>query len=44
MEHQHQELKFCEIDPVKLFCDDESALYLSSNPILHKMTKQWNQY
>jgi hypothetical protein len=39
LKHLLQELKFCEIQPMELACDNQSALYLSSNPIFHERTK-----
>ncbi|XP_057451805.1 secreted RxLR effector protein 161-like [Lotus japonicus] len=39
LKHLLQELKFCELGPMELACDNQSALYLSSNPIFHERTK-----
>ena len=39
LKHLLQELKFSEIWPMELVCDNQSALYLSSNPIFHERTK-----
>ena len=34
-----QELKFCEIQILKMYCDNQVALHIASNPIFHKRTK-----
>jgi hypothetical protein len=31
LKHLVQELKFCELGPMELRCDNQSAMYLSSN-------------
>jgi len=39
LKHLLEELKFCELGPMELKCDNQSALYLSSNPVFHERTK-----
>ena len=34
-----QELKFCEIQPMKLYCDNQAAIHIASNPVFHERTK-----
>jgi len=34
-----QELKFCEVQPMKLYCDNQAALHIASNPEFHERTK-----
>nr|KYP55651.1 Retrovirus-related Pol polyprotein from transposon TNT 1-94 [Cajanus cajan] len=34
-----QELKFCEGHPMKLYCDNQAALHIASNPVFHERTK-----
>ena len=34
-----QELKFCEVSPMKLICDNQTALHIVSNPVFHEQTK-----
>ena len=34
-----QELKFCEVGPMQLICDNQAALHIASNPVFHKRTK-----
>jgi hypothetical protein len=39
LKHLLEELHFCEIGPMELVCDNQSALHLSSNPVFHERTK-----
>ena len=34
-----QELQFCEVQQMQLYCDNQAALRIVSNPIFHKRTK-----
>ena len=34
-----QELKFCEVKQMKLYCDNQAALHIASNPMFHERTK-----
>ena len=34
-----QELRFCEVAQMKLYCDNQAALHISSNPVIHERTK-----
>jgi len=34
-----QELKFCEIKAMKMYCYNQVALHIASNPVFHKRTK-----
>ena len=34
-----QELKFCDVQLMKLYCDNQAALHIASNPVFHKRTK-----
>ncbi|RDX77484.1 AP-4 complex subunit epsilon, partial [Mucuna pruriens] len=34
-----QELKFADVQPMKLYGDNQAALHIASNPIFHKRTK-----
>jgi len=34
-----QELNFCEIQQMKMYCDNEVVLHIASNPVLHERTK-----
>ncbi|RDX73889.1 Copia protein, partial [Mucuna pruriens] len=34
-----QELKFTDVQPMKLYCDNEAALHIASNSVFHERTK-----
>ena len=34
-----QELRFCEVVQMRLYCDNQTALHIASNPIFHERTK-----
>nr|KYP46623.1 Copia protein [Cajanus cajan] len=34
-----QELRFCEDHPMKLYCDNQAALHIASDPVFHERTK-----
>ncbi|RDX82399.1 hypothetical protein CR513_36824, partial [Mucuna pruriens] len=34
-----QELKFVDVQPMKLYCDNQVALHIASNPVFHEITK-----
>ena len=34
-----EELKFCEVSPIKLLCDNQTVLHIASNPVFHERTK-----
>ena len=39
LKHLLQELRFGKDEQMKLLCDNQAALHISSNPIFHEMTK-----
>ena len=40
LKHLLQELRFGKDEHMKLICDNQAALHISSNPIFHERTKQ----
>ena len=34
-----QELKFCEVQQMQLYCDNQEALHIASNPVFHERIK-----
>ena len=39
LKHLLQELRFGKDEQMKLICDNQAALHISSNPVFHEMTK-----
>ena len=39
LKHLLQELRFGKDEQMKLICDNQAALHISSNPVFHKRTK-----
>ncbi|RDX74492.1 Copia protein, partial [Mucuna pruriens] len=34
-----QELKFADVQPIKMYCDNQVVLHIASNPVFHERTK-----
>jgi len=34
-----KEIGFCNIQPIKTYCDNQAALHIASNPVFHEKTK-----
>ena len=39
LRHLLRELRFGKDEPMKLFCDNQAALHIASNPVFHERTK-----
>ena len=39
LKHLLQELRFGKDEQMKLICDNQATLHISSNPVFHEMTK-----
>ena len=39
LKHLFQELRFGKNEQMKLICDNQAVLHISSNPVFHEMTK-----
>ena len=39
MKHLLEELGFAQSNPMNLFCDNQAAVHIASNPVFHERTK-----
>jgi len=39
LKYSLQEINFCDIQTMKMYCDNEVVVHIASNPVFHKRTK-----